>query len=450
MYKFISFLFCLLISFTLLANTGKVKLSGNVENHVESSISITNFNQEQFFSTEIDENGNFEMSGKLQSGYYTLKFRANSADVFLYPNDELRITFNAVDFLNTIKFSGKGSERNNYLANKYIVQSEATKDLEAFYKVDESSFLENINQLKQLHLTSLEAYQVEPFFEAEERKALEFERLYKIQSFKTSYKFYIGEETTVSNSFYDPIQSLDLENTSYYDSFAYYHYLVNSVWMQRISNKENVEGMYQVFQKVNEQKLAISLMKKFYYKISTKEERAKDYLELIKKCTSHKPFIEACEKRYQEILASNELRKGVISPNFNYKDINDQQVSLEDLKGNYVYIDVWATWCAPCLKQIPYLQKLEEKFHNKNVVFVSISVDAIKSKASWRKMVKSKQLGGIQLFADNSFNSDFIKAYGITSIPRFIIIDPQGKIINPEAPRPSYSKTIDILNQLLE
>ena len=49
--------------------------------------------------------------------------------------------------------------------------------------------------------------------------------------------------------------------------------------------------------------------------------------------------------------------------------------SLEDFKGRYVYIDVWATWCGPCKKEIPYLKAIEEKFHNRNIEFVSISVD---------------------------------------------------------------------------
>jgi hypothetical protein len=64
-------------------------------------------------------------------------------------------------------------------------------------------------------------------------------------------------------------------------------------------------------------------------------------------------------------------------------------------------------------------------------------------------MIEKNELGGIQLFADKSFESDFMKSYTVNSIPRFILIDPEGKIINPKAPRPSFEKTKELLDGLL-
>jgi thiol-disulfide isomerase/thioredoxin len=88
---------------------------------------------------------------------------------------------------------------------------------------------------------------------------------------------------------------------------------------------------------------------------------------------------------------------------------------FESLKGKYVYIDVWATWCGPCL-QVPFLQKVEEQYQGKNIEFVSISVDNIKDREKWSNLVNKKQLGGIQLLADKEFNSEFIKQYSILQI----------------------------------
>jgi thiol-disulfide isomerase/thioredoxin len=106
---------------------------------------------------------------------------------------------------------------------------------------------------------------------------------------------------------------------------------------------------------------------------------------------------------------------------------------LESLKGKYVYIDVWATWCGPCLQEVPFLQKVEEQYQGKNIEFVSISVDNIKDREKWSNLVNKKQLGGIQLLADKEFNSEFIKQYSILQIPRFILIDPNGNIVNSNA-----------------
>ncbi|WP_130733305.1 TlpA disulfide reductase family protein [Flavobacterium sp. J27] len=137
-----------------------------------------------------------------------------------------------------------------------------------------------------------------------------------------------------------------------------------------------------------------------------------------------------------------EKMNGAASPSFNFENHKGGKTKLEDFKGKYVYIDVWATWCAPCRAEIPYLKKIEEKYHNDNIVFVSISVDTQKDHEKWQKFVTDKQLGGVQLFADNNWNSDFIKAFGINAIPRFILIGPNGKVIYADAPRPS-SQTLD-------
>lgn len=152
---------------------------------------------------------------------------------------------------------------------------------------------------------------------------------------------------------------------------------------------------------------------------------------------------------YKENLAIKKL-KGNPSPTFAYENHKGGVTKLEDLKGKYVYIDVWATWCGPCRAEIPFLKKIEEKFHGKNIAFVSISIDKVKDKEKWRKMVDDKQLGGIQLFADNDWNSKFVKDYGINGIPRFILIDPDGNVINANAERPSSSDLEKILNELVQ
>ena len=156
------------------------------------------------------------------------------------------------------------------------------------------------------------------------------------------------------------------------------------------------------------------------------------------------------DKSFFNYIASNyetnhanlvRFAKGKKSPVFkNYENYNGGKTSLSDLNGKYVYIDVWATWCNPCKAEIPYLKILEKDFHGKNIEFVSISVDKPNAYENWKRMVETENLGGIQLYADNNFNSDFIVEYGINAIPRFILIDPEGNIVDSNADRPSNPK----------
>ena len=151
------------------------------------------------------------------------------------------------------------------------------------------------------------------------------------------------------------------------------------------------------------------------------------------------------------------LPKGSKSPDFvNYENHAGGNISLSDFKGKYVYIDVWATWCGPCIREIPSLKKVEEQYHDKNIAFVSISVDNGRgykndpeaAHEGWKKMVVDKDLGGIQLYADNGFQSQFVQDYKINGIPRFILIDPDGNIVSSDAPRPSSPALVKLFDEL--
>jgi thiol-disulfide isomerase/thioredoxin len=155
--------------------------------------------------------------------------------------------------------------------------------------------------------------------------------------------------------------------------------------------------------------------------------------------------------KQERALKNVELDKmnNTLSPLFNYRNFKGGKSSLEDFKGKFVYIDIWATWCGPCVREIPFLQKLEEKYHDKNIVFVSISIDKQNDIDKWKKMVKDKELGGVQLLADNDWNSNFIKAFGVKSIPRFILINPNGVVVKAVADRPSDPELVKELNKFL-
>jgi thiol-disulfide isomerase/thioredoxin len=156
----------------------------------------------------------------------------------------------------------------------------------------------------------------------------------------------------------------------------------------------------------------------------------------------------AMTKYHAQIVEGNKMN-GSPSPTFDYDNYKGGKTKLEDFKGKYVYIDVWATWCGPCRQEIPFLKKTEEKYHGKNIVFLSMSIDKLKDVEKWRTMVKEKELGGVQVFADNDWNSKFVQDYKITGIPRFILVDPNGNIVKADAPRPSSAELPTLLDSLL-
>ncbi len=156
--------------------------------------------------------------------------------------------------------------------------------------------------------------------------------------------------------------------------------------------------------------------------------------------------VEAQERKNGKTMEKEErpLQAGDRCPNFSFEDIDGKKVTLKSLKGKYIFIDIWATWCPPCRDELPFLKVLEEKFKDRNIWFVSISCD--KDKKKWVEMVKREKLGGIQLHMGDDWS--FMEAFGNRKIPRFILVDPKGKIISPKTSRPSEPGTEVMLKAL--
>ena len=199
----------------------------------------------------------------------------------------------------------------------------------------------------------------------------------------------------------------------------------------------------------------------FYAKINVLEKEYDSILSSYKNLDS--ALVDMVTTQNKQMFAyfknnynsNKKIAKGRPSPKFeNYIDIKGGKKSLDSFKGKYVYIDVWATWCGPCIREIPALDKLEKEYHSKNIAFVSISTDESRrsggsweaAEKKWSNFVKDRNMSGIQLWSGK--DTRFQQEYQINGIPRFILIDPQGNIVDANAPRPSDPRLRNIFNSL--
>lgn len=135
---------------------------------------------------------------------------------------------------------------------------------------------------------------------------------------------------------------------------------------------------------------------------------------------------------------------GAAFPDVALIDAEGNKVSMEQFRGKYVYIDLWASWCVPCVKEIPHLQKLEQELQNDNVVFVSISTDSTED--PWLKKMKQLDLHGNQWMNKDGKLCDKLNVSGI---PHFLIYDKEGHLHTYNAPRPSTGSALKtILEEL--
>jgi peroxiredoxin len=154
---------------------------------------------------------------------------------------------------------------------------------------------------------------------------------------------------------------------------------------------------------------------------------------------------EVYQKKADELTV---FAKGAPAYNFKLKDTKDRTVSMSDFKGKVVVMDIWAMWCAPCLTEKPFFQKVEESFKDRDdIVFIGVSHDGLSRRAVWKNFVAKKGWKNIELLAN--YNESIGKYYKVDGIPRLMIFDKEGKIVTVDAPRPSDPAFKELIEQIL-
>ncbi len=153
-------------------------------------------------------------------------------------------------------------------------------------------------------------------------------------------------------------------------------------------------------------------------------------------------YLKYIEENFKEF--ANNSKNKIHSNEIYYinKEINslDELLSLPELKGKKIFIDIWATWCIPCKMEFQYNKKLHLLTEDKNVTMVYISIDKKEALKRWKKEVEYYKLTGFNILAnDNLINDIKEKIYmsGSLSIPRFVYVNKKGEIVNSNVTRPS-------------
>ncbi len=157
--------------------------------------------------------------------------------------------------------------------------------------------------------------------------------------------------------------------------------------------------------------------------------------------------LEDIKKNLDKIVLSTKFKKGAAAPGFTFIDSSGKKYDLEDFRGKKIYIDIWATWCAPCIALQPELEKrIAEYADNEKVIFISVAIDD--KPDAWVKFLRKSKLNGLQLYSgEGLWKSQFAKDYEIFSLPWFIIIDESGNIASYPAPRPDNPTELEMLLQ---
>ncbi|HEY4206169.1 MAG TPA: TlpA disulfide reductase family protein, partial [Puia sp.] len=135
----------------------------------------------------------------------------------------------------------------------------------------------------------------------------------------------------------------------------------------------------------------------------------------------------AGKKLEDKMAALTAVVPGSIAPDFTQPDVNGRPVTLSALRGKYVLVDFWASWCSPCRAENPNLKKQYQLYKNKGLEVISVSLDDNKKK--WQDAIAKDGLPWLQVSDLKGWNNEAGKLYGVSGVPASFLVDPQGKIV---------------------
>jgi len=368
-----------------------VLFSGKIENPTVKSVSVFQ-GREKIKEIQLEQDGTFSDTLTVENGYYNLDHGREVAYMYLEKGDSINVSLDTKEFDETIKYSGIGSSKNNFLAEKVLIEEKADIDISKVYAMEEPEFIAVMEDLKNSKVKSLESTEnLSSEFKTTEKKNIDYDYLINLLNYPSYHKHFAKKaEFKASDDFMTRFSSIDYNNSKDYEALDSYKRLVQSHYAKKLRDSDNPSLIFEEVSNAGIDDLKEDFSKSLRYDISPSNENLKAFYDGIMKLSSDEKYKEEITAKYDKV---SKLAKGMPSPAFvEYENHKGGTTSLKDLKGKYVYVDVWATWCGPCIREIPSLKEVEKQFHGKNIAFVSTSIDKASAHNTWVEMVKKQRI----------------------------------------------------------
>lgn len=449
-----------LLAFCLACGSGKTVLKGHIDNYNGEIVSIVPINDYDSRDTlPVDASGNFSYvpaNEELQE--YVLSvygFAPYSNLIYLGAGDQAEVNFTlSPDKTMEVRYAGDRVAENEYLRAFDAFQNSGMSYAPEMKALSFSAYQAKFNE-KERELQAL----LDKVADSDLKKQLAREQHLAFQNCCLDYGYILSSRSEQGGEASDSdftafVNSIDVNNP---DECNQYMMWAIITWYQDNDpeyKKENWELDYlERLDRLVSNPVQKNAFATYRAEAAISASLGKS-LEKVMACYNRICTDDSMRQRvneqYQEyVRVYSNLMPGKVAPDFELISDKGETVRLSDLYGQYLFIDVWATWCGGCVMEIPYMEKLQEHFANdKRIKLISISWDY--TQEVWLDYLKKRPATWAQYIVDKK-NMDFMKKeYRMTFIPRFLLLDPEGRIISIEFTRPSDPECVQMLEKAIK
>lgn len=442
---------CLLFIANLInAQSGPVRIQGKISNNTATKVVIHAPNEQKF---ELDIDKNNEVTGFITTteGIHKMHIGEEFTTIYLVPRSSLNFTIDLKEFDESISYTGMLAAENNILAKQVLLEEKFNAGNGANFKLSEKEFLKLTIDYFSTKTALLSSDKLNVNFKNTELNKAKFSKYNQLLQYPGYHKYFTKNDSfEVSKAYYDFLKEIDFndaanlknENIGIVDEYLDYN--INKNKKGEFKDDEYTVAKLGYLQSlITNEDVKSNYLKSSYKSNLVYGDNPMTVGQAMIDATNNVTLKSEISEFMNKL---NTLSEGKHAPAFDLLSASGANKSLASFKGKYVYIDVWATWCGPCKKELPHYETLKKDYAGKNIEFVSICV--WDSKEAWDNFLVKKELKGNQLFIAGQDN-DFVNNYMIQGVPTFILIDKEGKIITRQVERPSDKAVRERLDKLV-